>query len=215
MSDTRDGVLGSYAFGGNTGIVLASFDADAVIFHFRFPKTSGGVTTEICAIKRITFAVQLSTVASGGTPDACFWHLHKATGWTTSTTGDASATDVALASTCKVLNKDASAVVGDNDSLLASTGIRLGTGAAVTGIVAPTYVIEANPLAVYTAPASPAFQTPIGPHYPLLQPEQGEKYALKLRGDEGFIIRNKIDNAAMRWRAFMNVTWDELSGPDA
>lgn len=207
-----DNILGSFCFAGITGIAPASFDADAVLFHFRAPKTSGAVTSEIIAVKRVTMCVVQSTAPSGATPDAMFFTLHKATGWTTSTTGDASATDIALGTTCKVLSKDSLTGVGNADSLLASLGIRVGTLAAVTGIVAPTYSIEANPLGYCAGPATPAFQTPIAPPYPILAPPPNEPYALRLRGDEGFIIRNKIDNAALRWRAFVQVEWDELAG---
>jgi len=190
------GALGSYTYGGFTGVLPAGLGANSEIFQFRWTDA-----TRFAVIRKIRISAAVSTTFfAAGVPVQI--DLVKATGWTVQGTLGTGLTPAAL------LKKRTSM----GNTLVATGDIRIATTAALG---AGTKTLETLALSSLAAPgpitASLNGQI-IPPGTILWQAEVGDgEHPLVLAQNEGFVIRSVAVPATGTWTASITCDWTEVT----
>lgn len=192
---TDHGALGSYRYGGFTGVLPAALAANSEIFQFRWTDA-----TRLCVIKEVKIDACVSTTFfAAGVPVQI--DLVKATSWTAAGSGGTRVSPAAL------LKKRTSM----GSSLIAASDIGISTTGALT---AGTKTLETYALAAIAAPgpitASLNGQI-IPPGTVLFRAEEGDgQHPIVLAQNEGFVIRSVAVPATGTWTAKIQVDWTEV-----
>lgn len=190
------GSLGSYSYGGFTGILPAALGANSEIFQFRWADA-----TRLCIINEIKISATVSTTFFAvGVPVQI--DLVKSTGWTVAGTGGTAITPAAL------LKKRTSM----GSSLMAAGDARIATTAALG---AGTKALEGSAMAAIAA-AGPITASLLGeiiaPGTILFRAEAGDgQHPLVFAQNEGFSIRSVAVPGTGTWTAAIQVDWTEVA----
>lgn len=193
---TDHGALGSYSYGGFTGVLPAALGANSEIFQFRWSDA-----TRICIINAVKISACVSTTFfAAGVPVQI--DLIKSTGWSVAGTLGTAISPAAL------LKKRTSM----GSSLVASGDMRIATTAALG---AGTKTLETLAMATLNAPgpitASLNGQIiPAGTRMFEADVNHGE-HPLSLVQNEGFSIRSVAVPATGTWMASITVDWTEVT----
>lgn len=190
--------LGSYSYGGFSGIVPAALAANSEIFQFRWADA-----TRFAMIRKIKISAAVSTTFfAAGVPMQL--DLIKSTGWTVQGTGG-----VSPAPSTGILKKRTSmgsSLVGVGDMRIASTAA-LGAGTKTLETAALSALAAACPITAslkgdIIPPGTILFQNEIadGVH-PLI-----------LSQNEGISIRSVAVPATGTWTFALEIQWAELAG---
>lgn len=196
MRPMDHGSLGSYSYGGFTGILPAALGANSEIFQFRWTDA-----TRLCVINGVKISACVSTTFfAAGVPVQV--DLIKSTAWSAAGTGGTAISPAAL------LKKRTSM----GSSLVASGDIRIATTAALG---AGTKTLETYALASLAAPGpiTASLNGQIIPPGTILYEadvEHGE-HPLTLVQNEGFSIRSVAVPATGTWTISVTVDWTEVS----
>ena len=190
------GALGSYSYGGFTGILPAALAANSEIFQFRWTDV-----TRLCVINGVKISSAVSTTFfAAGVPSQI--DLIKSTAWSAAGTGGTAISPAAL------LKKRTSM----GSSLIAAGDIRIATTAALG---AGTKTLETYAMASVAAacPITASLKGDIIPPGTILfeaDVEHGE-HPLVLAQNEGFSIRSVAVPATGTWTASITVDWTEVA----
>lgn len=188
--------LGSYTWGGLTGILPAALAGNSEIFQFRWSDP-----TRLAIIHRITISASVSTTFfAAGVPVQI--DLVKSTGWSVAGTLGTGITPVAL------LKKRTSM----QSTLMASGDMRIATTAALG---AGTKTLETYPMAAIAAagPITASLNgTIIPPGTRLFSPDIADgEYPIVLAQNEGLSIRSVAVPATGTWTAAVQIAWSEVT----
>lgn len=190
------GSLGSYGYGGFTGVLPAALAANSEIFQFRWTDA-----TRLCIINEVKISAVVSTTFfAAGVPVQV--DLVKVTGWSAAGSGG-------TRPTITTLMKKRSSM---GSSLVAASDIGIATTAALT---AGTKTLEATSMASL-AGAGPITASLNGqifaPGTILFRPEVADgQHPLSLVQNEGFVIRSVAVPATGTWLAAITIDWTELA----
>ena len=190
------GALGSYTYGGFTGILPAALGANSEIFQFRWADV-----TRFAVIRKIRISAAVSTTFfAAGVPIQI--DLVKSTAWTVAGTGGTAITPAAL------LKKRTSM----GSTLMAAGDIRIATTAAL-GAGTKTLETLALSAIVASAPITSSLNgNIINPGTILWQAEIGDgEHPLVLAQNEGFSIRSVAVPATGTWTVGITVDWTEVT----
>jgi len=188
--------LGSYAYGGFTGILPAALAANSEIFQFRWSDA-----TRFAVIRKIRIATAVSTTFfAAGVPQQI--DLVKSTSWTVAGTGGTGLTPAALLKRRLTME---STKIPAGDIRIATTAA-LGAGTKTLETLSLSAVLASCPI---TASLN---GTMIPPGTILWQGEVGDgEHPLVLAQNEGFSIRSVAIPATGTWTAAITVDWAECT----
>lgn len=188
--------LGSYSFGGLTGIIPAALAANSEIFQFRWADA-----TRYALIRKIKISAAVTTTFfAAGVPVQI--DLIKSTGWTVAGTGGTGVTPAAL---LKKRTSMGNTLVATGDLRIATTaalgaGTKTLEGASLSAIVAPG-PITASLNGLIIAPGTVLWENEMGDGvYPLI-----------LAQNEGISIRSVAVPATGTWTAAIEIQWAEVT----
>lgn len=186
--------LGSYSFGGLTGILPAALAANSEIFQFRWTDA-----TRLAIIRKVRISASVSTTMfAAGVPVQI--DLIKSTGWSAQGTGGTGITPAAL---LKKRTSMPATLLAAGDMRIATTAA-LGAGTKTLDTYALSALAAAGPITgslngQIIAPGTILFQNELG---------DGE-HPLVLAQNEGFSIRSVAVPATGTWTASIDVQWFE------
>jgi hypothetical protein len=192
---TDHGALGSYQFGGLSGIIPAALAANSEIFQFRWSDA-----TRFAIINQITISACVTTTFfAAGVPVQL--DLVKATGWSAAGTGG---TRITPAATLKKRTSMGSTLVAASDiAIITTAALGAGTktleGQALNALLAPG-PITASLNGQIIPPKTIFYQADVN---------AGE-HPLLLAQNEGFVIRCVAVPATGTWQAAVTVDWTEV-----
>lgn len=189
------GALGSYSYGGFTGVIAAALAANSEIFQFRWTDA-----TRLCVINEVKISAVVSTTFfAAGVPVQI--DLVKATGWSAAGSGGTRLTPAAL---LKKRTSMGATLIAASDIGISTTGL----------LTAGTKTLETYALAAVAAagPITASLNgTIIPPGTLLFRAEQGDgQHPLVLAQNEGFVIRSVAVPATGTWTANVQVDWTEV-----
>ncbi len=190
------GALGSYTFGGFTGILPTALAANSEIFQFRWVDA-----TRFAIINEVKISAVVSTTFfAAGVPVQI--DLVKSTGWSAAGTGGTGLTPAALLKKRTAMGS----------TLLATGDARIATTAALG---AGTKTLEGSSLAVLAAagPITASLNGEIiAPGTILFRAEAGDgQHPLVLTTNEGFSVRSVAVPGTGTWTAAIQVDWTEVT----
>lgn len=190
------GALGSYTYGGFTGILPAALAANSEIFQFRWADA-----TRFAVIRKIRISAAVSTTFfAAGVPLQI--DLVKSTGWTVAGTLGTGLTPAAL---LKKRTSMGATLVATGDMRIATTAA-LGAGTKTLEGLSLSSIAAAAPI---TASLN---GTIIPPGTILWQAEIGDgEHPLVLAQNEGISIRSVAVPATGTWTAGITIDWTEVT----
>lgn len=190
------GALGSYSWGGFTGILPAALAANSEVFQFRWSDA-----TRLAVIHKVRISACVSTTFfAAGVPVQI--DMVKATGWSAAGSGGTRVTPAALMKRRTSMGS----------SLVAANDIGIATTAALT---AGTKTLETVALAACCAPgpitASLNGQI-IAPGTTIFEADAADgEHPLVLAQNEGFVLRSVAVPATGTWTMTVQVSWAEVT----
>jgi hypothetical protein len=190
------GALGSYGYGGFTGVLPAALAANSEIFQFRWTDA-----TRLCVINKVTISAAVSTTFfAAGVPVQI--DLVKATAWSAAGTLGTRITPAAL---LKKRTSMGATLVAASDIAIATTAA-LGVGTKTLEGSAIAALLATGPI---TASLNGAI---IPPGTVLFQGESGDgQHPLVLAQNEGFVVRSVAVPATGTWTAAISIDWTEVT----
>ena len=190
------GALGSYTYGGFTGILPAALAANSEIFQFRWADA-----TRFAVIRKIRISAAVSTTFfAAGVPVQI--DLIKSTGWTVAGTLGTGLTPAAL---LKKRTSMGATLVATGDMRIATTAA-LGAGTKTLETYALSSIAAAGPI---TASLNGGI---IAPGTILWEAEIGDgEHPLVLAQNEGISIRSVAVPATGTWTAGITIDWTEVT----
>lgn len=196
MRPMDHGSLGSYSYGGFTGILPAALAANSEIFQLRWTDA-----TRLCIINGVKISACVSTTFfAAGVPVQI--DLIKSTAWSAQGTGG---TAIAPAALLKKRTSMGSSLIASGDMRIATTAA-LGAGTKTLETAAMASLAAAGPITAslngeIIAPGTILFEADV---------EHGE-HPLTLVQNEGFSIRSVAVPATGTWTASITVDWTEVA----
>lgn len=196
LRPTDHGALGSYSYGGFTGILPAALGANSEIFQFRWADA-----TRICLINQIRISACVTTTFfAAGVPVQI--DLIKSTGWSAAGTGGTGLTPAAL---LKKRTSMGSTLIAAGDVRIATTAA-LGAGTKTLETLALSTLIAPGPITaslngMIIAPGTALHESDVG---------NGE-HPIALVQNEGISIRSVAVPATGTWMASIMIDWTEVT----
>jgi len=193
---TDYGALGTYGYGGFTGILPAALGANSEIFQFRWTDA-----TRFAVINEIKISACVSTTFfAAGVPVQI--DLVRATAWSAAGTGGTGITPAAL---LKKRTAMGSTLVASGDIRIATTAA-LGAGTKTLETLAQASLAAAGPI---TASLNGQI---LAPGTILWRGETSDgQHPFVLAQNEGFVIRSVAVPATGTWTASIAIDWTEVT----